>query len=101
ADVDVLKVEVPCDATLETPWQITRLSRAKYYIPVKPERTRLDEPASVGYTVAEDSKEFEPDSDTYALRVLRRVAVTPLSIDITSRVNLDEFERALRTIEKE
>jgi 5'-nucleotidase len=97
ADVDVLKVEVPCDAKPDTPWMITRLSKAKYYIPVKPDRTRLDEPASVSYTVAQNAEEFEPDSDTYALRVLRRVAVTPLSIDLTSRVDLEEFERGLRT----
>lgn len=101
ADVDVLKVEVPCDAKPETPWQITRLSRAKYYIPVKPDRTRLDEPASVSYTVVANSEDFEPDSDTYALRVLRKVAVTPLSIDLTSRVDLDEFERGLRAGEDE
>jgi 5'-nucleotidase len=37
-DVDVLKVEVPTEATPETPWQMTRLSRIRYYYPVHPKR---------------------------------------------------------------
>lgn len=97
-DVDLLKVEIPCDATHETAWQVTRLSRAKYYIPVAPERSRLDVPASVGYTVAQDVDHFEPDSDTYVLRVLREVAVTPLSIDLTSRIALGDLDQHLRSI---
>src|SRR6185436_11096868 len=37
-DVDVLKVEVPASATPQTPWRVTRQSRQRYYLPVKPER---------------------------------------------------------------
>jgi 5'-nucleotidase len=95
-DVDVLKVEVPCDAKPDTPWQVTRISRAKYYFPVRPERERLDQPGSVGYDVVDNFDSFEPDSDTYVLRVLRQVAVTPLSVDLTSRVDLRTFEAHLR-----
>jgi 5'-nucleotidase len=96
ADVDVLKVEVPSDATPETAWTVTRLSRAKYYVPVTPQRRRLDEPGTVGYEVISDSKGLEPDSDAYALRVARKVAVTPLSLDLTSRVDIAELEPRLR-----
>src|ERR1051325_10382089 len=39
ADVDLLKVDVPSDATVETPWQLTRVSRQRYYEPVAPTRT--------------------------------------------------------------
>lgn len=94
-DLDVLKIDVPADATPETEWQVTRLSRAKYYIPVSPRRKRLDEPASVGYEVIPDFGGLEPDSDVYALRVARKVSVTPLSLDMTSRVDLSQLERIL------
>ena len=30
-DVDLLKVDVPCDATPRTPWEVTRLSRQTYF----------------------------------------------------------------------
>ena len=41
SDVDVLKVDIPSDATQDTPWRVTRLSRAKYYIPVAARREHL------------------------------------------------------------
>lgn len=94
-DLDVLKIDVPADATPETEWQVTRLSRAKYYIPVSPRRTRLDEPGSVGYEVLPDFDGLEPDSDVYVLRVARKVTVTPLSLDMTSRLDLAKLERSL------
>jgi 5'-nucleotidase len=96
-DLDVLKIDVPADATPETDWQITRLSRAKYYIPVSPRRKRLDEPASVGYEVVPHLEGLEPDSDVYVLRVAHKVTVTPLSLDMTSRLDLAELKRALES----
>jgi 5'-nucleotidase len=96
ADVDLLKVEVPATATSETPWQVARLSRDKYYIPVTPRRSRWDVPGSIRYEIVNDLGNFKQDSDTYVLRVERKVAVTPLSIDLTSRVDLGLFEQHLR-----
>ena len=96
-DVDVIKIEVPANATPETPWQITRLSRVKYYVPVRPNRLRYDEPHRIGYEIAEDQEGFEPDSDTYVLRVMGQVSVTPLSIDLTTRADLSSIEKKLRS----
>ncbi len=53
-DVDLLKLDVPSNATPETPWQVTRLSRGRYYLPKKPERQRLDAPAELDYEVVGD-----------------------------------------------
>lgn len=100
-DVDLLKVEVPSDATADTPWQVTRLSRASYYVPVMPERTRLDEPGRPGYEVSLDLGKLEPDSDVYHLRIARHVSVTPLSLDFTSRVDLTSLEQSLRASAEE
>jgi 5'-nucleotidase len=95
-DVDVIKVEVPRDATVETPWRLTHLTRAKYYVPLTSARDDLDEASSVGYTVSQAHETFEPGSDAYALRVLHQVAVTPLSIDLTSRVDFQVLESLFR-----
>ncbi len=96
SDVDVLKVDVPSDARRDTPWQITQLSRARYYVPIMPQRTNLDEPGPTDYDLVFDVGDFEKGTDAYALRVEREVSVTPLSLDLTSRIDLREYERHLR-----
>ena len=94
--VDVLKVEVPSDATPDTPWELTRLSRQRYYQPIKPERASWDQPATVGYREAGRLDDEPHDTDVYILRRRRRVAVTPLSLDLTARVDLPELDGWLR-----
>ena len=95
-DVDLLKVDVPCDATPDTPWVITRLSHQRYFEPMAPKRASWDIPARVGYRTVDGYLEEPPDTDVYALRVRRIVSVTPLSLDMTSRIDLPAFERTLR-----
>lgn len=99
-DVDVLKIDVPCDATVDTPWRLTRLSRYQYYVPLSPDRERLDQEARLDFEIRFDPDELEPDSDVYVVRVAKEVSVTPLSLDMTSRVNLAELESQLRTLDK-
>jgi 5'-nucleotidase len=94
-DVDLLKVDVPSTATSETPWEVTRLSRGRYYLPKRPERLRLDAPADLDYEVVGDVSEHGSGSDAHVLRVERRVAVTPISLDMTSRVKLSQFTEQL------
>ena len=96
-DVDLIKVDVPCDASPATPWEITRLSRQTYFEPVRPKRTSWDKPEKVGYRRIANPKQAEPDTDVYAMRVKRLVAVTPLSLDMTSRIDLKVFDHLLRT----
>jgi 5'-nucleotidase len=95
ADVDALKVEVPAGATIATPWRVTRLSRQRYYHPVRPTRDDCDTEGHIDYYVAVD-EHVEPDSDVYALMHDRVVSVTPISLDITSRLDLGELEGRLR-----
>ena len=95
-DVDVLKVDVPADASPDTPWQITRLANIPYFEPVPAKRESWDQPGKVGYRIISDPSINPRDTDVYAVRVDRAVSVTPLSLDVTSRVALDELERHLR-----
>lgn len=94
-DVDVLKVDVPEDATADTPRRLCRLSRQPYFV------NHLDEPHA-GSRIDEgrlavhlDHAVLEPDSDVHALAVDRVVALTPLSVDCSSRVDLGTLERLL------
>jgi 5'-nucleotidase len=100
ADVDILKVDVPEDATPDTPWRMVRVSRQRYHVPQPSGRGSLDEQKGIDYTRAVDADELEPDSDVYALAVERIVAVAPLSIDLTARVNLHALGDDLRQREQ-
>jgi 5'-nucleotidase len=92
-DVDLLKVDVPSDANPGTGWVLTRLAKQRYYDPVAPERKSWSVPGTVGYKEAPESKDEPSDSDVFVLRERRLVSVTPISLDMTSRVDFDEFEK--------
>ncbi len=95
-DVDLLKVEVPSNATPQTPWEMARLSRKRYYLPVAASRRSWDEPGPLGYRLDDDLFLDENDTDVSVLRRKRHVAVSPLSLDLTSRLDLVDYERLLR-----
>jgi len=96
SEVDLLKVDVPSNATRQTPWQVTRLARQRYFIPVAPKRKSWEERGPVDYQEAAILEGEREDSDVYVLRVKRLVSLTPLSLDFTARVDFDELDRLLR-----
>lgn len=95
-DVDLLKVEVPNGAIPETPWEMTCLSKLRYYESLPPARTDWSQPARLDYEVSADLNTFPIDSDVYVTRVAKRVAVTALSLDLTSRVSLAKLDEVIR-----
>lgn len=95
-DVNLLKVDVPCEATPQTPWEITHLYRHHYFETLPPQRKSWDVPGNLGYRAIGDPKDNEPHSDAYVMRVKKHVSVTPLSLDLTSRVRLEELDGILR-----
>jgi len=96
ADVDALKVDVPGNATPDTPWRVTRLSRRQYFLPIKPKRSHLSEPTQLGYRRNAKAESLEPGTDSYAIRVESVVSVTPISLDLTSRVDLSYLDQVLK-----
>jgi 5'-nucleotidase len=94
-DVDVLKVDVPRAATPQTPWEMVRLSRTRFYFPIQPARRDLSAPGPLDYQIRLEPERLEPDSDVRAV-LNGVVAVTPLSLDLTSRVDLADLGRVLR-----
>ena len=94
--VDLIKVDVPADATPETPWEWTQLSRQRYYMPTKPKRSSWDVSEPVGYEIDMNYETEPQNSDVYTLIRKRRVSVTPLTLDMTARVDenvLNHFAR--------
>ena len=97
SDVDVLKVDVPTGATPSTPWRVTRLARARYFAPVAPDRSNPDVSPRMGYGFAPRPAHLDPATDLGAL-LTGHVAVTPLSLDMTSRVDLAALRGILEEI---
>jgi 5'-nucleotidase len=93
ADVHALSVNVPRDATPNTPWRVTHLSRCRYFSPTAPNRNNGQ--GRPGYRLLEATGQCEPGSDIYTVHVARMVSVTPLSLDLTSRVGLASLESYL------
>lgn len=95
-DVDALKVDVPDDATEQTPWRLTRLARHPYYSRVLPNPTVESRVRDMETGIEPSASSPEPGTDVHAIVVERVVSVTPVSLDITSRVNQNELDRVLR-----
>jgi 5'-nucleotidase len=93
-DVQALNINLPCDATPETRWRLTRLSRQRYYLPLAPDRENGN--GRPGYKSLLDAGQTELLSDVRAVQVDRIVSVTPLSLDLTSREDLTALDACLR-----
>jgi len=94
-DVDVIKIDVPATATPATPWRVTTVSRQSYHygIPASPEkRGRVLE---TGYISRIDPDVLEPDSDIWAVCIDRVVSVSPISLNLTSRIQLSMLAERL------
>jgi len=95
-DVDMLNINVPQDAGPDSPWRLTRLSRCRYFLPLPPDRENgVGKP---GYKRMDDFEQAEPDSDVRTLNVDGVVSVTPLSLDMTSRMDFGTLEEQLRLV---
>jgi 5'-nucleotidase len=95
-DVDLLKVEVPAQATPQTPWRMARLARHRYYHPEANRTGTWDEPYYMDGKPRVARHEVTPDTDIYTVLYDKMVAVTPLSLDSTSRVDLQALEQSLK-----
>ena len=93
-DIDVLKIEVPARATVETPWIVTRQDKMVYYETiVNPRQDLFDGTGYFSYLPLK-GKYTGDDTDCYAL-AKGLVSVTPLSLDLTSRVGKNELYKWL------
>lgn len=95
-DVEVLKIDVPHEATSLTEWKVTKLANATYYSKVLQNPT-IKTKVGDGKTVVDfDPELITVDTDIYAVAIDKVVSVTPLSSDMTSRVIASELDIFLR-----
>jgi 5'-nucleotidase len=88
-EAQLLNVNVPGDAKRNTPWRVTRASRQAYF------HSLVNHGRFVGYDVKVDLATLERDSDIYANFVDHVVSVTPLTVDLTARVELQMVNEIL------
>lgn len=97
-DVDLLKIDIPDDASTLTKWQITTLAKSVYYFKeiVNPSlKSKLGD----GNTVIKvDESTMNQNSDIHAIFKKRIVSVTPISLDLTSRVDFQDLREKLDTL---
>lgn len=93
-DVHVLKVDIPDDADGRTPWQAARQSREPGWWGRVPD-PRPD--SATGRTIGErgprPGRSLSRGDDMHTLLKDRKVVITPLSVDMSSRVDLKDIER--------
>ena len=93
-DVDVLKIEVPANADEKTPWVVTRLDRLMYYqANFSTRKDIFTEPTELKLTTRKGEYNQE-GTDAHAL-AQGWVSVTPLSLDLTSRVDLHKLREMI------
>ena len=90
SDVDILNVNVPALASPKTPWRVTRLSRQNYFVNHLANPTSTSRIGEATCRIGYDEVSLEPDSDIRAVHS-GLVSVTPISLDMTSRVNLEKI----------
>lgn len=95
-DVDLLKVDVPTGATQNTPWRMTRLARHRYYLPFASRKGEWEEPYLIEGRPQVSKDEVAPDSDISTVVFDQLISVTPMSLDMTSRVDLQALEKHLK-----
>jgi 5'-nucleotidase len=95
-DVNLLNINVPYSASAETEWRITRLGNHRYWIPYIQRQDGWDSEARIDGKVSLKIGDVAPDSDIHALMFDHLVSVTPLSLDLTSRLIPADFEKQIR-----
>ena len=95
-DVDVLKVDVPDTADSSTSWKITKQATTPYYSTVF-EKPSLESRLGDGKTTIDiDLETLETGTDIHAIYADKIVSVTPISISLTSRVDLEELNNLFK-----
>lgn len=99
-DVKVLNVNVPVSATPNTSWRITRLGKHPYFVPYLKEPELEGGIPRIDATRSPHPEDMsDPRSDVHTFNHEQLVSVTPLSLDLTSRVDLEELERSFGSLD--
>lgn len=88
---DVLKIEIPADATPKTGWRVARLSPSRYYTKIFANPT-VDSLLGDGESAIFPSPDEPGDTDRYVTSVEGLVSLTPLCLDSTAHDAMTALE---------
>ena len=94
--IEILKLDVPADATPQTECKVTRLSEYRYYEPILIRDG--DKKGHIDWVTNREDPRIMPGDDVYALLFENVVTVTPLGMDMTARYPLSESHESLKQI---
>ena len=94
--VDILKIDVPASASTDTPWKMGRVSRQRYYesLPSQLDNSNKQN-YNFGYQVKVDRATLDLESDVHIFSIEKKVAVVPMTIDMTAPVSLSHITHFL------
>ena len=95
---DVLKVEIPAGATHNTPWEAARISTLPYYAMALTNPNPASRFGDCGVCGKLLGAGEPADTDAYAIRTKKVVAVTPMTMDMTAYAALDTITSWAKTI---
>lgn len=99
-DVKVLNVNVPVNATPDSPWRVTRLGKHSYFEAYLKEAEEEGGIARIDARRAPHPEDLaDARSDVHAINREQVISVTPLSLDLTSRVDLEELQRSFGSLD--
>lgn len=96
-EVDLVKVDVPTHATPDTEWKLAALSKARYFVPIMEKDPAPGAQPMIGAKIEVTPEKYAPGTDIYVMGIDKKVAVTPLTLDMTARVDLGELEKKLKS----
>ncbi|MEG0228573.1 MAG: 5'/3'-nucleotidase SurE [Lachnospiraceae bacterium] len=88
-DVDFLNINIPIKTDDVTQYRITRTSRQNYFELQKPEQREFKTPYVLKTKLVVHQESLEKDSDIYAVYNDKITSVTPMSCDMTAKI--EEF----------
>ena len=71
------------------------MSRQRYFHPIESDSAGSPGASTIDYEVGVDFDALEPDSDVFALVKDRVVSISPLTLDLSSRVDLHHLTQLL------
>ncbi len=90
-EIGFLNVNVPVTATPETPIRVTRQSSQGYFRSRKETDRNFDSRYRFPYSIEVEHDLLEMDGDIWAFSVDRVVSVTPMTVDLTARIPLEDW----------
>lgn len=90
-DVDILKIDIPAEATLETEWKITKVSKQPYFITYQEKPSLNSKIGDAGLKIEFSNDVLEEESDIKTVFYDKKISVCPVSIDMSSRIEKKEL----------